>query len=215
MKYVFWFSVQLLFETCLILRSIKRYIVINVKIIHVQYPLFLSDFNGLWIFSTDFRKKLKFQVTSKSVQWEPSCSLRTDGRPDGQTWHDDMTKLIVAFRNFANAPKNQLDLRGVDWTGLDSTRLDLTWLDLTWLDLTHIQEFPPCVNTDVCTFSATGRIASVLLEHWDGQGRHARPSWEGCNILLFLAPHLKTWQKCCRHILFSGDWAMSSEHLKS
>jgi len=29
--------------------------------------------------------------------------MRTDGRKDGQT---DMTKLIVAFRNFANAPKN-------------------------------------------------------------------------------------------------------------
>ena len=28
--------------------------------------------------------------------------MRTDGRTDGQT---HMTKLIVAFRNFANAPK--------------------------------------------------------------------------------------------------------------
>jgi hypothetical protein len=33
------------------------------------------------------------------LQWEPSCSMRTDGRKD-------MTKLIMAFRNFANAPKN-------------------------------------------------------------------------------------------------------------
>ena len=30
--------------------------------------------------------------------------MRTDGRTDRQT-HIDMTKLIVAFRNFANAPK--------------------------------------------------------------------------------------------------------------
>jgi hypothetical protein len=29
--------------------------------------------------------------------------MRTDRRTDGQT---DMTKLIVAFRNFANASKN-------------------------------------------------------------------------------------------------------------
>jgi hypothetical protein len=28
--------------------------------------------------------------------------MRTDGETDGQT---DMTKLIVTFRNFANAPK--------------------------------------------------------------------------------------------------------------
>ena len=29
---------------------------------------------------------------------------RTDGRSEGQT---DMTKLIIAFRNFANAPNNE------------------------------------------------------------------------------------------------------------
>ena len=31
----------------------------------------------------------------KSIRWEPSCSLRTDGRTDRRT------ELIVAFRNFA------------------------------------------------------------------------------------------------------------------
>jgi len=36
------------------------------------------------------------------VQWEPSCSMRTDGQTDRQT---DMTELIIAFGNFANSPK--------------------------------------------------------------------------------------------------------------
>jgi hypothetical protein len=31
--------------------------------------------------------------------------FRADGETDGQT---DMTKLIVVFRNFANAPKNSV-----------------------------------------------------------------------------------------------------------
>jgi hypothetical protein len=48
-----------------------------------------------------FEKEFIYQVLSKSVQWEPS-STRTDRQTDRQT---DMTKLIVAFRNFANAPE--------------------------------------------------------------------------------------------------------------
>jgi len=39
---------------------------------------------------------LKNQISRKTVQWEPSCSMRTDGH---------RTKLTVAFRNFADAPK--------------------------------------------------------------------------------------------------------------
>jgi len=33
--------------------------------------------------------------------WEPSCSMRTDGQTD-------MTKLIVTFRYFVEAPKKAL-----------------------------------------------------------------------------------------------------------
>ena len=40
-------------------------------------------------------------MSSKSVEWEMSCSILTDRQTDG-----DMAKLIVAFRNFANSPKH-------------------------------------------------------------------------------------------------------------
>jgi len=50
-------------------------------------------------FSGQIFKKSSYQISRKSVRWDPSCSMSTDRRTD-------MTKLIVAFRDFANAPKN-------------------------------------------------------------------------------------------------------------
>jgi hypothetical protein len=50
-------------------------------------------------FYEDIFEKLKYKISWKSVQREPSFFMRTDGQID-------MTKLIVAFPNFTNAPKN-------------------------------------------------------------------------------------------------------------
>ena len=98
-----WLSIQYLSETFLILRRIERVCSRMYIGLHVQYPLFLPDFNKTLIFLTDFPKVLKYQISWKSVQWEPNCSMRNNGRTDRCT---DMTKLIIAFRNNANLPKN-------------------------------------------------------------------------------------------------------------
>ena len=56
-----------------------------------SYPILinLNFLNRFW-------KNPKYQISRKSVQWEPS-SMWTD-----------MMKLIVGFHNFANAPKTML-----------------------------------------------------------------------------------------------------------
>jgi hypothetical protein len=66
-------------------------------ILHVSYPLFLSDFNKTLILLTDFQEVLTHKISCKFVQWEPSYSMRTN------RWTD--TKLIVTFRSFVIMPK--------------------------------------------------------------------------------------------------------------
>ena len=52
-----------------------------------------------------FGKNADIKIYENLSRWQPSCSARTGGRlMDGQR---KMTKLIVAFRNFANAHKNR------------------------------------------------------------------------------------------------------------
>jgi hypothetical protein len=95
-------------EMFLVLRRIQRLMTKNIHIgLHVKYPLFLSDFNATRNFSTDFRKILKYEISRKPIQLEPSCSKRIDGH---------MMKLIIAFRSFAKAPNNSTSQRSCSST---------------------------------------------------------------------------------------------------
>ena len=53
--------------------------------LHVKYLLFLSDFNESCIFSTDFRKTLKYEISWKSFSG-PKLSMQTNTRTD---WRDE------------------------------------------------------------------------------------------------------------------------------
>ena len=71
--------------------------------IHVKYPLFLSDFNKILHFLTDFlENSVISNLNAKSIRWKPSCSMWMDGQAG-------MAKLIVTFHNFANMPNNRTD----------------------------------------------------------------------------------------------------------
>jgi hypothetical protein len=127
-KCALWFSLQLFFfsETFLTTAWIQRYILI-LGIPTVSALVWLTTFrNSIRITVKAFKtqelnmciglhvkyqasKKLgfprqifvrkkkssKYQISLKSNQWDPSCCMRAD-----------MTKLIVAFCNLANAPKS-------------------------------------------------------------------------------------------------------------
>jgi len=82
--------------------------------IHTQFP-YSPYLNLNWLFSTDFRKIYKCQISWISLnflnfhenRWtdgrtDGQKDGRTDGRTDGETW-----RSRVAHRNIANAPKNR------------------------------------------------------------------------------------------------------------
>jgi hypothetical protein len=98
---MFLFSLQCIYEAFLILGRNERDMIKMYIVVHVKYPLFLSDCNETWILSTDFEKSpnIKFHENPTSGSRVVPC-----GRTD--RWTHGQTKLIVVFRNFANAPKN-------------------------------------------------------------------------------------------------------------
>jgi hypothetical protein len=80
---MFRFYLQLLSENFLIVRRNGRDMIRNVYWSSCKVSVILSDTMKL-IFMTDFRKMLKYQISRKTTQWKPSCSMQTDGRTEGQ-----------------------------------------------------------------------------------------------------------------------------------
>jgi len=78
-------------------RHTLSYLYMNL---HVKYPLFLSDFNVTWIFSTDSKNGPDI---SNVMRIRPMAAelFHADGRTDR---HGELT---VAFRTFTNVPTNK------------------------------------------------------------------------------------------------------------
>jgi hypothetical protein len=98
----------LIFSTPLVWKIVhyKNWARYDKKFILV-FMLFLSDFNGTWIFSRDFREMLIYQNSWKSVEFEPRCSMRTDGRRQRRQTerHDEAN---IRFSQFCERVSNSV-----------------------------------------------------------------------------------------------------------
>ena len=81
---VFSLTLQPSSEMFLILRKTGQDITKMCWCLRVKYPLFLSDFNQIWIFSTDFQKIL-------NIKFQKNLSCRSWVIPCGQTDRNDKT----------------------------------------------------------------------------------------------------------------------------
>jgi hypothetical protein len=87
-------------EKFLILRNTERDIKFYVDLHDGNrycFPIFLK-LGTCW---ADFRKVVKYQISLKSIQWEPICSMRTDGQTD----RPDEANSIFCY--FEQAPKKE------------------------------------------------------------------------------------------------------------
>ena len=82
-----------------ILRRNERDMVIKTSIsLHVKYPLFLSDFNETWIFSTDFQKILKYQFNENpSIVSRIVPRVQTDRHDEADSHFAIIRRRLGAF----------------------------------------------------------------------------------------------------------------------
>ena len=113
-----------------ILRQRERDMIKMCIDFQLQYSLFLSKFNKTSVFSTDFGKTLKCKISWKSVQREPSCSVRTDVRDEGYSIFSQFfrTRLTTYEDHMVSHPR--CVFINYIWLNQLSNTINLWWIDV-------------------------------------------------------------------------------------
>jgi hypothetical protein len=88
--------------------------------LHVECPIFLSDFKQIWVLPTCFRKSSKYQISLKCVQWDPRWHMQTDR-------HGEPKRRFC--RDYTNAPAHHVSVLPVlhSTEGVEGSSEDKSW----------------------------------------------------------------------------------------
>jgi len=105
-KCAFWFPLQLLSGTFLVLRRTERDVIIYIYI-YILVFIYSNRHSCQILMKFEFSRQFLEKYSNTSFHENPFLGSRVVpcGQTDGRTDRPDMTHLRVAFRNFANAPK--------------------------------------------------------------------------------------------------------------
>jgi hypothetical protein len=62
---------------------------------HVKCPIFLYGFNQIRSSPKDIHKSSQYQISRKSIQWDPRWYRRTETRTDGRTWRSQLAPFAT------------------------------------------------------------------------------------------------------------------------
>jgi hypothetical protein len=84
--------------------------------IHLKCPLFLSNFNQIWIFSTYFRENTQISNFTKTFQWGPCCYMRTDGRTEANSRLRNLGTRLKMHHFYPRNTTSSQSLRRSSWS---------------------------------------------------------------------------------------------------
>jgi hypothetical protein len=184
-KCVLRFSLQLLSKTFLILRRIRRDIAINVE----TYSHTVSDFNDIWIFSTDIRNEssnIKFHQNPSNYIWDIP-SGRTDGYEKAKIRFPQFCERAWKL-SICNYLPPQLTLRLISLNETASLKAVLRFWRLVAVLSPHKLGFNPrtvhvrCVAVKLAMEKAS--LPRVFFSP------HQKVSFHACTILIHPSPTL-------------------------